>query len=94
MEGDKIMDTVMKSCNGISLVPIESRLLEAGKVYLEGTITTESACLFEREIQYLLMVYPNREINVYLSTGGGLTSAGFHVYDLLQSLKGKVHVNI
>lgn len=94
MEMQLNMATIMKSCNGSSLVPIESRLLEEGKLYLEGEITDDTACLLERELQYLLMVHPDRDINMYITTPGGSTSAGFHIYDLLKSLKGKVHINI
>ena len=88
------LNTIMKSSNGSSLVPIESRLLEEGKIYLEGAISDESACLLEKELQYLLMAYPLRDIDLYISTPGGSTSAGFHIYDLINGLKGSTHIHI
>ncbi len=37
------MNTVIKSCNGISLVPVESRLLSDRKVLIEREINAKSA---------------------------------------------------
>ena len=48
------MNTIIKSSNGISLVPIESRLLTDRKVFLEGEINAESACDFVKCMMLLI----------------------------------------
>lgn len=40
------MDIQVKSSNGITLVPIESRLMAERKIFIEGEINAESACEF------------------------------------------------
>ena len=44
------MNTIIKSSNGISIAPIESRLLSDRKLFIEGEITAASACEFVRAI--------------------------------------------
>lgn len=48
------MNTIIKSSNGISLAPIESRLLSDRKLFIEGEITSASACDFVRVMMLLV----------------------------------------
>ena len=45
------MHVQVKSSNGISLVPVETRLLADRKIFIEGEITAESACEFMKKIK-------------------------------------------
>ena len=40
------MEVQVKSSNGISLIPIDSRLMAVRKIFIEGEITPELACEF------------------------------------------------
>ena len=76
------MQIIVKSCHGISVVPLESRLLADRKIYLQGEITDASACDFEQKIDYLLSEDPEKEINLYINSPGGVVTGGLHIYDI------------
>ena len=57
------MNTMIKSSNGISLVPIESRLLADRKLFIEGKIDTKLACDFEKCAMLLLKEDAEKPIN-------------------------------
>ncbi len=86
------MNLQIKSSNGIALVPLESRLLADRKLYIQGEINEDTACEFEQKLQYLLSEDPQGAIDIYITTPGGMVSAGLHIYDLIKSLK--VDVNM
>ena len=80
------MQVIVKTCSGISLVPLESRLLSERKIFIQGEITEETACSFEQKIIYLLTEDPDKRIDVYIDSPGGSVSAGLHIYDTIKSL--------
>ena len=84
------MQIMMKSCSGVQTVPLESRLLADRKVYIQGEIDDETACVFEQQIQYLLSEDPEKPIDIYINTPGGSVAAGLHMYDVLKS----IHTNV
>ena len=47
------MNVQVKSSNGITLVPMDTRLLADRKVFVEDEITPEKACLFIKQILLL-----------------------------------------
>lgn len=81
------MQVIMKTCSGISLVPLESRLLLERKIFIQGEITEEAACSFEQKVMYLLSEDPDKKIDVYIDSPGGNVSAGLHIYDTVKSLR-------
>ena len=88
------MNTIVKSSNGITTVSLDSRLLAEGKVYIHGPITEESACEFDKQIDYLKTEYPGRPITIIISSRGGEVDAGFEIYDIIKSLEREIEVNI
>ncbi|NBI57266.1 hypothetical protein D3Z53_04075 [Lachnospiraceae bacterium] len=44
-EGAIAMNMQIKSSNGIALVPLESRLMAEGKIFIEGKINQENGCI-------------------------------------------------
>ena len=46
------MNIQVKSSNGITLVPMETRLLADRKVFIEGEINQESACSFVKKFSF------------------------------------------
>lgn len=87
------MNTIMKSSNGINLIPIDTRLLSQRKVYIDGVITAESACAFDKAIRFLITEDAAAPIDIYVSSPGGEVNAGMHIYDLLKLLPCEVNLH-
>lgn len=81
------MNIQVKSSNGITLVPMETRLLADRKVFIEGEINQESACSFVKKILLLCREDGNKPIDVMINSPGGEISAGLLMYDCIQSSK-------
>ena len=81
------MNIQVKSSNGITLVPMETRLLADRKVFIEGEINQESACSFVKKILLLCREDGNKPIDVMINSSGGEISAGLLMYDCIQSSK-------
>ena len=85
------MMTSVKSSNGITLVPEETRLLSQRKLFIEGAITSETACSFVRQVMVLLAEAPESPIDIFINSPGGEVNAGLLIYDTVKSLKTDVN---
>ncbi|MBI4055776.1 MAG: ATP-dependent Clp protease proteolytic subunit [Elusimicrobia bacterium] len=66
---------------------IFSRLLKDRIVFVggpEGAVMTDSANLIIAQMLYLQAEDPNKDINLYINSPGGMVSAGLAVYDTMQ----------
>lgn len=81
------MNVPVKSSNGISLLPLESKLLAERKIFLEGEIDQETACSLVKQILYLCKENPTAPIDLMINSPGGEISAGMLIYDCIQSCK-------
>lgn len=79
------MYTQVRSSNGITLVPLETRLLSDRRIFIEGEINQEMACAFARKVMLLVREDPNREIDVWINSPGGEINAGLMMYDIIQT---------
>lgn len=79
------MYTQVKSSNGITLVPLETRLLSSRRVFIEGEINQEMACRFARQMMTLVSEDPRRPIDVWINSPGGEINAGLMMYDVIQT---------
>ena len=86
------MNTVVKSSNGITLVPDEAQLFTSRKVFIEGEINSASACEFVRKIMLLTEDDPNAGIDIYIDSPGGEVSAGLMIYDVIKGLSVEVRL--
>lgn len=77
----------VKSSNGISLVPVETRLLAKRRIFLEGEINQEMACEFVRRVMILAEEDPEKPIDIMINSPGGEINAGWMLYDVIQSSK-------
>lgn len=69
---------------------IFSRLLRDRIIFVggyEGTVTTDSANLIIAQLLYLEAEDPDKEINMYINSPGGMVTAGLAVYDTMQYIK-------
>jgi ATP-dependent Clp protease protease subunit len=87
------MNTILKSSNGLTLVPLESRLLAERKLFLEGEITAASACAFVRAMMLLVQENAEKPIDIYLNSPGGEVNAGLVLYDVLKSAKTEINLH-
>lgn len=68
----------VKSSNGITLVPEDTRLLADRRILIEGEINSESACDFMKRIM-LLSKENYQPINVIVNSPGGEVNAGLFI---------------
>ena len=72
---------------------IYSRLLKDRIIFVgggEGAITTDSANLLIAQLLYLDAEDPEKEINLYINSPGGMVTAGLAVYDTMQYVKAPI----
>lgn len=79
-----------KSSNGITLVPIDTKLIESREVFIEGEINSETACDFVKKIMYLNTQDSEKPINVMINSPGGEINSGLLMYDVIQSSKAPI----
>ena len=87
------MNTIIKSSNGISLVPIESRLLGDRKVFIEGEINAKSACDFVKCMMLLIKEDAEKPIDVYINSPGGEVVSGMLIRDTLQGMNTEINLH-
>lgn len=81
------MNVQVTSSNGITLVPMETRLLASRKVFVEGEIQQEKACAFVKQLLLLCKEDSSQPIDVLINSPGGEISAGLLMYDCIQSCR-------
>lgn len=78
------MNVEVRSSSGVTVVPLESMLLSARKVYLKGEITIDNACDIAKQLTYLCSKSHDR-IELIICSPGGDIHAGLMLYDYIQS---------
>lgn len=75
-----------RTANGNNWIEIDSHLLNEGKLFIVGDITSDSACEFLQELMYLRNNKPDIKPKIYLCSPGGEVNAGLMIYDTLKGL--------
>lgn len=75
------MNVQVKSSNGITLVPMDTRLLANRKVFVEGEINQEKACAFIKQILFLCKEDSSKPVDVLINSPGGEISSGLLMYE-------------
>lgn len=78
------MNVQVKSSNGITLVPAESILLSARKIFINGEISEKTACDFLEQMLWLNKEDDEKLISLYINSPGGNVNAGLLIYDVIQ----------
>lgn len=86
------MNVLVKSSNGITQVSADSKLLSQRKVFIEGEIDAEAACVFIKKIMLLTAENPAKEIDVLINSPGGEINSGLAIYDVIQSSKTPIRI--
>ena len=76
--------TVTRTSNGISQIPIDSKLFESRNIYIEGEINSESAILAVKQIHLLNLEDSVKPINLFINSFGGEIISGMLIYDAIQ----------
>src|SRR6266568_73539 len=87
-----MIPTVLERVSQGNLVgyDIFSRLLKDRIIFVggyEGTVTTDSANLIIAQLLFLEAEDPEKEINLYINSPGGMVTAGLAVYDTMQYIR-------
>lgn len=90
-----IVPTIIERWNQGAAVgyDIFSRLLKDRIIFVggyEGAVTTDSANLIIAQLLYLEAEDPEKEINLYINSPGGMVSAGLAVYDTIQYIRSPI----
>lgn len=86
------MNVQVKSSNGITLIPLESRLMAKRKVFIEGEINQESACEFIKKIMLLITEDKDIPIDILINSPGGEVNSGLLMYDVIQAAQAPVRM--
>lgn len=86
------MNVQVKSSNGITLVPVESRLMASRKIFIEGEIDADTACDFVKKVMYLNSEDTQKPIDVLINSPGGEINSGMLMYDVIQSSKAPIRM--
>ncbi|MCQ2535591.1 MAG: ATP-dependent Clp protease proteolytic subunit [Lachnospiraceae bacterium] len=81
------MNVQVKSSNGITTMPIETRLLSNRCIFLEGEINSDSALEIIKSLMLLIKEDATAPINLIINSPGGEINAGMTIYDAIQSVE-------
>ena len=86
------MNVLVKSSSGITQVSADSKLLSQRKVFIEGEISSESACEFIKKILILNEEDTDKPIDVLINSPGGEINTGMAIYDVIQASKAPIRM--
>ena len=78
---------VEKTSQGERAYDIFSRLLKERIVFLNGPVHDDSANLIVAQMLFLESEDPDKDINLYINSPGGVVTAGMSIYDVMQFVK-------
>ena len=81
---------VEQTSKGERAYDIYSRFLKERIVFLVGPVNDAVASLVTAQLLFLESENPNKEINFYINSPGGLVTAGLGIYDTMQYINSPV----
>ena len=81
---------VEQSGRGERAYDIYSRLLKERIVFLVGPVTDETANLVVAQLLFLESENPDKDINLYINSPGGVVTAGMAIHDTMQYIRPRV----
>lgn len=83
-----VVPTVIETgSRGERAYDLYSRLLRERIVMVNGPVEDQLASLIVAELLFLASESPEREINMYVNSPGGVITAGLAIYDTMRSLR-------
>ncbi|WP_288339653.1 ClpP family protease [uncultured Allobaculum sp.] len=80
-----------KSCQGTTLIPMETRHLSRRRILLFGEVDEEKANSIVLQLLTLNEEDPSQPIDLYINSPGGEVGAGLLIYDAMQSSPAPIH---
>ena len=87
-----IPSVLEETFQGLNSIDLMSRHLTDRKIFLNGEVTNTMADDFVSQMMYL--VAKDGPIDIYINSPGGSVDAGLVIYDIIQSCKDKVEINM
>ncbi len=81
---------IEQNARGERAYDIYSRLLKERVVFLVGPIEEQMANLIVAQLLFLEAEDPNKDINLYINSPGGVVTAGMAIYDTMNFIKPSV----
>ena len=78
---------IEKTASGERSYDLFSRMLKDRVVFLNGPISTEMSHVIVAQLLFLESEDPDKEIYMYINSGGGEVTAGLAIYDTMQFIK-------
>jgi ATP-dependent Clp protease protease subunit len=78
---------IEQDSRGERVYDIYSRLMKDRIIFLGTTLNDDMANLLIAQLLFLESEDPDKEINLYINSAGGLVTAGLAVYDTMQYIK-------
>src|SRR5919106_861261 len=78
---------VEQTARGERAYDIYSRLLKERVIFLVGEIEQHMANLIIAQLLFLESENPDKDINLYINSPGGVVTAGLAIYDTMQFIK-------
>lgn len=82
----------VKSSSGITLVPLESRLMASRRIFIEGEIDADAACEFVKKVMLLNSEDAHAPIDVFINSTGGEINSGMLIYDVIQESRAPIRM--
>ncbi len=81
---------IERTARGERSYDIYSRLLKERIIFLVGPIEDHMANLVVAQLLFLEAENPDKDINLYINSPGGVITAGMSIYDTMQFVKPKI----
>ena len=78
---------VEQTSRGERSYDIYSRLLKDRIIFLDGEVNSDTASLVVAQLLFLESEDPDKDINLYINSPGGIITAGMAIYDTMQYVK-------
>ena len=78
---------VEQTAGGERAYDIYSRLLKERIIFLTGQVEDHMANLIVAQMLFLEAENPEKDINLYINSPGGVVTAGMAIYDTMQFIK-------
>ena len=78
---------VEQTSRGERSYDIYSRLLKDRIIFLDGEVNNDSVSLVVAQLLFLESEDPDKDINLYINSPGGVITAGMAIYDTMQYVK-------
>lgn len=78
---------IEQSARGERAYDIYSRLLKERVIFIVGPIDDQMANLIVAQLLFLESENPDKDINIYINSPGGVVTAGLAIYDTMQFIK-------